>query len=128
MNGSNPTPAERERFEAALNDFRNASNALANAWQFMPGDAVDNYPAFLPSFDEADAAIHSMRLAAPRALTHDQLQGLAALADAYSKGAHSEDVASVTLQLRRDGLADVYVNGQAQDFPMDEYGNAVNAR
>jgi hypothetical protein len=87
-----PSPAERDRFEQALKDFRNASNALANAWQYMPGDAVENYPPFLPSFDEADAAISRMyaaeRFTARNAL--DVLQSWSENANGFELPAETE--------------------------------------
>lgn len=63
----------------------------------------------------------------PRALSHDQLQGLGRLADDLSKGSHGAPVVGVALHLRPDGLADVVVNGERQTFAMDEYGHPVDA-
>lgn len=111
----------------ALEAFKIASGRLLTAWDHCPGDAVAEYPRFMPSFDEAALAFAQMRVR-PSALTHDQLQGLARLADDLSKGSHGSPVASVAVALQRDGLADVHVNGERQDFRMDAYGHPVDAR
>src|SRR4051794_36497742 len=90
----------RERFAAHLEAFKAAASNLSESWDAIEDPfAVDGYPSWMPSFDEAVLDIGDMSVRRC-ALTHDQLQALARLADDYSKGAYGEDVASVTLELR----------------------------
>lgn len=113
----------RERFAVALDEFKAATSELAARWEAIEDPfAVDNYPEGLPSFDEFAHAVADM--APRRLLTHDQLQGLARIADDASKGAYGY-VSTVSVALRADGRADVYVNHERQSFVMDEYGNPV---
>jgi hypothetical protein len=65
-----PSIHERARFDAALQAFKRAADDLAHRWECMPGDAVDGYPAFMPSFDEAANAIQSMTLRATEYRVH----------------------------------------------------------
>lgn len=58
-----PTTEQREQFAQALAQFQNAAATLSARWQFMPGDAVADYPAFMPSFDEAALAFDAMSVA-----------------------------------------------------------------
>lgn len=39
-------------FTRALADFKSATLALAAEWESQPGDVIENYPEYLPSFDE----------------------------------------------------------------------------
>lgn len=59
---SNEHADHEERFMAALSEFRTAALVLSRRWENMPADCVENYPPFLPSFDEAASAFQSMRL------------------------------------------------------------------
>lgn len=109
----------RERGEAAF------FAALAQAFpEIKTGDLP---PDISERFSTAcaDVAIAWIESNEEPALTHDQLQGLARFADDLSKGAHSEEVSSVMIQLRHDRCADLWVNGKQQDFAMDEHGDPV---
>jgi hypothetical protein len=53
---------ERAEFTKRLVEFQGAAIALSRAWEWMPGDAIEHYPEFLPSFDEAALRFASMRV------------------------------------------------------------------
>lgn len=51
----------REAFEAELEAFKDAARRLSNRWAIIEDPhAVDGYPSWMPSFDEAEAAIAKM--------------------------------------------------------------------
>lgn len=53
----------RAAFALELGAFRDAARTLANRWAIIEdGDAVDHYPAWMPSFDEAEADIARMTM------------------------------------------------------------------
>lgn len=52
------------RFNAMLDQFKQVTRSMATEWESgdIPGDAVDNYPPYLPSFGEFSADVDEMKV------------------------------------------------------------------
>lgn len=60
--------AAEERFDRALEAFKAAASELAAAW--VPGIEVEDYPRYLPSFDELTAELAGVERAPAECLGH----------------------------------------------------------
>ena len=55
-----PTPEQNARFAHALAQFKHATAELDAAWNDIPGDGLQGYPSYLPSFDEFALEVAAM--------------------------------------------------------------------
>jgi hypothetical protein len=56
---------DTERFKNALQKFKDAACMLDQAWQAGRGGSIENYPSYLPSFDQFVTDLLAMRLHQP---------------------------------------------------------------